>query len=34
MPREIDVHTLDTVERIESLIRAKLNVRKSTVSQE
>jgi acyl carrier protein len=33
LPREIDVHTLDTVERIESLIRAKLSGRKSTVSQ-
>jgi acyl carrier protein len=27
MPREIDVHTLDTVERIESLIRGKLSGR-------
>jgi acyl carrier protein len=25
MPREIDVHALDTVERIASLIRAKLS---------
>ena len=33
MPREIDVHSLDTVERIETLIRAKLSGRKSTVSQ-
>lgn len=33
MPREIDVHTLDTVERIESLIRAKLSARKAVVSQ-
>ena len=33
MPREIDVHALDTVERIETLIRAKLSGRKSTVSQ-
>jgi acyl carrier protein len=27
MPREIDVHKLDTVERIETLIRAKLSGR-------
>ena len=27
LPREIDVHALDTVERIESLIRAKLSGR-------
>jgi acyl carrier protein len=33
MPREIDVHTLDTVERIESLIRAKLSSRKTAVGQ-
>jgi acyl carrier protein len=33
MPREIDVHTMDTVERIESLIRAKLSGRKESVSQ-
>lgn len=33
MPREIDVHTLDTVERIESLIRAKLSSRKAAVGQ-
>jgi acyl carrier protein len=33
MPREIDVHTLDTVERIESLIRAKLSSRKESVGQ-
>jgi acyl carrier protein len=33
MPREIDVHTLDTVERIEALIRAKLSGRKAIVSQ-
>jgi acyl carrier protein len=33
MPREIDVHTLDTVERIESLIRAKLSSRKESVSK-
>jgi hypothetical protein len=33
MPREIDVHALDTVERIESLIRAKLSGRKASVSQ-
>jgi acyl carrier protein len=33
MPREIDVHALDTVERIESLIRAKLSGRNASVSQ-
>ncbi|MGA3081776.1 MAG: acyl carrier protein [Terracidiphilus sp.] len=33
MPREIDVHTLDTLERIESLIRAKMSARKASVSQ-
>ena len=33
MPREIDVHSLDTVERIEALIRAKLAASKSTASQ-
>ena len=32
MPREIDVHALDTVERIASLIRAKLSGRKMDVS--
>jgi acyl carrier protein len=32
MPREIDVHALDTVERIASLIRAKLSSRKMDVS--
>jgi acyl carrier protein len=33
MPREIDVYTLDTVERIESLIRAKQSGRKAAISQ-
>ena len=33
MPREIDVHALDTVERIEALIRSKLAGRKASVSQ-
>jgi acyl carrier protein len=33
MPREIDVYTLDTVERIESLIHAKQSGRKVTVRQ-
>ncbi len=33
MPREIDVHTLDTVERIEALIRAKLSVREAVQEQ-
>jgi acyl carrier protein len=33
MPREIDVDTLDTVERIESLINAKKSAREATVSQ-
>jgi acyl carrier protein len=33
MPREIDVHTLDTVERIEELIRAKLSGRAAVVGQ-
>ena len=32
MPREIDVHALDTVEPIASLIRAKLSSRKMDVS--
>jgi len=32
MPREIDVYTLDTVERIESLILAKLSGREADVS--
>jgi acyl carrier protein len=27
MPREVDVHSLDTVESIETLIRAKLSVK-------
>jgi acyl carrier protein len=31
MPREIDVHALDTVERIASLIRAKQASRKAVV---
>lgn len=31
MPREIDVHALDTVERIASLIRAKQSGRKAVV---
>ncbi len=33
MPREIDVHALDTVERIESLIRAKLAGSNASLSQ-
>ncbi|MGD0681479.1 MAG: acyl carrier protein [Terracidiphilus sp.] len=33
MPREIDVHALDTVERITSLIRAKLSGGKAGVDQ-
>jgi len=33
MPREIDVYTLDTVERIESLINGKKSGRKAAVSQ-
>ncbi len=33
MPREIDVHTLDTVERIEELIRAKLSGRAAVMGQ-
>jgi acyl carrier protein len=33
MPREIDVYTLDTVERIESLIHAKQSGRKAAVRQ-
>ena len=33
MPREIDVYTLDTVERIESLIHAKQSGRKVAVRQ-
>ncbi|MGA2350820.1 MAG: acyl carrier protein [Terracidiphilus sp.] len=32
LPREIDVHSLDTVERIEALISAKLSVGKATIS--
>jgi acyl carrier protein len=32
MPREIDVHALDTVERIASLIRAKLSGSKTDIS--
>ncbi|MGA2202662.1 MAG: acyl carrier protein [Terriglobales bacterium] len=32
MPREIDVHSLDTVERIEELIRKKLASRKAGVA--
>jgi acyl carrier protein len=32
MPREIDVHTLDTVERIEAVIRTKLSLRTTTVT--
>jgi acyl carrier protein len=32
MPREIDVHSLDTVERIETLIRVKVAASKSPVS--
>jgi acyl carrier protein len=32
MPREIDVHCLDTVERIEEVIRKKLAVRKPDVA--
>jgi acyl carrier protein len=31
LPREIDVHSMDTVERIECLIRAKLSGRKTAV---
>lgn len=31
MPREIDVHALDTVERIASLIRAKLSGSKTDI---
>jgi acyl carrier protein len=33
MPREIDVHALDTVERIASLIQAKLSSSKAVVDQ-
>lgn len=33
LPREIDIYSLDTVGRIESLIRAKLAVREASVSQ-
>jgi acyl carrier protein len=33
MPREIDVYTLDTVERIEALIHAKQSESKAAVSQ-
>ena len=33
MPREIDVYTLDTVERIEALIHAKQAGRKAAVTQ-
>ena len=33
LPREIDVYNLDTVGRIESLIRAKLSGREAGVSQ-
>ncbi len=33
MPREIDVHTLDTVERIEALIRAKLSARETATDR-
>ena len=33
MPREIDVYTLDTVERIESLIYAKQSEGKAAVSE-
>jgi acyl carrier protein len=33
MPREIDVHALDTVERIESLIRAKLSSSKESAGR-
>jgi acyl carrier protein len=33
MPREIDVHTLDTVERIEALIRGKMSAGKASVRQ-
>ena len=32
MPREIDVHALDTVERIASLIRVKLSGSKTDIS--
>jgi acyl carrier protein len=32
LPREIDVHTLDTVERIEAVIRTKLSLRTTTVT--
>ena len=33
LPREIDVHALDSIQRIETLIRAKLSAHKSTVRQ-